>query len=508
MKPKFWLSPLVVVLLAATIPYLIAALNGGQDWVFTGVLANPADGASYLAKVREGWEGAWRFTLPFTAQPGAGAYLFLYYLFLGHLARWLGLPIILIYHIARLAGAAALVYALSRFVTVIFPNRPDLGRIALWLMAVGSGMGWIILFLGPPPSDFWVAEAFPFLAMYTNPHFSLGVALLLLALGWVIDSGARARALKLLVVGLLISVVFQFALVVALVAAAAWVLWTWIETRRLDWLPIVSLGALGGPYLLYQFWAIQSDPVLAGWNAQNITPSPYLYDFVISFSPALLLALPGILGLERQAQHPARRLLISWFALGLLLIYVPFALQRRFMLGFYIPTAALAVYGIDFLRQRYVSLAKVLVPLTFSLALPTNILLIVIGLIGVLGHSSFLYLRADEARALAWIEQQTPSRALVVASPELARWIPGMTGRRVIYGHPYETVNAAREEQWVNTVYQQPGPVNLEMLESRKVDYVIYGPREKSLASKADFSALRLAFQDGQVQVYAVAKGP
>ena len=81
----------VVVGLAIVLPFVIAALVGGPQRVFVGFLFNPIDGATYLAKMYEGLMGQWRFTLPYTAEPGQGAYLFLFYLFLGHLARWTGL---------------------------------------------------------------------------------------------------------------------------------------------------------------------------------------------------------------------------------------------------------------------------------------------------------------------------------------------------------------------------------------------------------------------------------
>ena len=206
---------LVVVFLLLTLPFALAAFIGGREQVFIGFLANPADGITYLAKMYQGWSGTWLFQLPFSAEPGSGAYLFLFYLFLGHLARWLGLPLIIIFHLARLLGAGLLLFALARFYDYVFAGRPDLYRIAFWLTVIGSGMGWLILALGPPPTDFWVAEAYPFLAMYTNPHFPIGLALILFSFTLMLDPAARFKEGKLLLAGLLIAVILPFGLVVA-----------------------------------------------------------------------------------------------------------------------------------------------------------------------------------------------------------------------------------------------------------------------------------------------------
>lgn len=501
---------LVVVLLALTLPFVMAALLGGREHVFIGFLLNPVDGASYLAKMYQGWSGTWRFTLPFTAEPGNGAYLFLFYLFLGHLSHWLGLPLIITFHLARLVGAGLLMFALARFYDLVFSNRPDLYRIAYWLTLVGSGMGWLILALGFLPTDFWVAEAYPFLSMYSNPHFPIGLALMLSSFTMLVDNTTRFREVKLLFSGLLISVVLPFGMVVAVSLGVLYMVWTWLETRRLEWLPLLCLGLLGGPFLLYQFWAAQIDPALAVWNRQNQTPSPPIWDFLLSFSPALILALLGTYQALRDRINPMRKIMISWLVFGILLVYFPFTLQRRFMLGYYIPVTALAVLGIDFLRQRYGQRVRMLVPAIFGLALPTTILIILIGFVGVLGRSSSLYMSRNEARALDWIREETPARALVLAAPDMGSLIPGFTGRRVIYGHPFETANAVQEEQRVKEFYSQTGKVTAStpLLLDRKVNFVMYGPRERLLGGELDFSALHLTFESGTVQIYAIQGTP
>mgnify|MGYP001345878526 FL=1 len=58
----------VLILLAANLPYALAyAAPDGR--VFGGILFALEDGLSYLAKMRQGWRGAWLFTLPYTAEP-------------------------------------------------------------------------------------------------------------------------------------------------------------------------------------------------------------------------------------------------------------------------------------------------------------------------------------------------------------------------------------------------------------------------------------------------------
>lgn len=506
----------IAVLLAAVIlPYVVAALAAGEAFDYIGFLINPFDSASYLAKMRQGWEGSWRFVLPFTAQPGEGAYLFTFYLFLGHLARITGLSMVLVFHIARGIGSLLLLLALARFVHRVFRDQADLAMVAFALAAVGSGMGWLLMFSGYLTSDTWVAEAYPFLSMFSNPHFPIGLAILLWYFAPLMGAGERPRpALLLLLAGLAVSVIMPFGVVVGLLIAGSTVLWKWLEARRqtrtaaLDWQHVFWFGLVGGLFLLYQFWAAQTDPILAGWNAQNLTITRPLWDVVLSLSPALPLALIGVVYLWREKSHPARHLLIAWLVLGLALIYVPFSLQRRFMLGLYVPTAVLALLGVQVLRARFKRPLRGLIPTLLSLSFLTNVLWVLILMMGALTHPPELYLATNEVQAFAWIRSNTAPDALVLASPEIGLLIPGLTGRRVIYGHPYETVNAVEEQAAVESFFREPVVVTRDdpRLEERGVSYIFYSPREAELAlgGGPDFTALPVVFQAGSVTIYEV----
>ncbi|MGW8250826.1 MAG: hypothetical protein ACWGO1_09310, partial [Anaerolineales bacterium] len=177
-KPWLVWAASVVLALAVILPYLYAAAAAGESHVFGGILFNPMDGNSYLAKMYQGFLGDWQFRLPYTADPGRGAYLFMFYLFLGHAARVLGLSLAVVYHATRVAGALIMLLAIYRFCTALLPDR-RLVVLAFVLTSLGSGLGWLALPFGAFTADFWVAEAYPFLSAYANPHFPLALGLLL-----------------------------------------------------------------------------------------------------------------------------------------------------------------------------------------------------------------------------------------------------------------------------------------------------------------------------------------
>jgi hypothetical protein len=113
---------------------------------------------------------------------------------------------------------------------------------------------------------------------------------------------------------------------------------SWVVRRLLA----VLLG--GGLPIIYAMWVTTSHPVLRGWNEQNQTLSPPLWDLILSFSPALLFAIPGAWAIWRGRVSQGRILLL-WGVLGILLMYLPFGLQRRLLSGLMIPLVGLAVMG-------------------------------------------------------------------------------------------------------------------------------------------------------------------
>ncbi|MBI3158866.1 MAG: hypothetical protein HYZ26_04635 [Chloroflexi bacterium] len=495
----FFVAVLLTFLLALGLPYLYAARVAGQGYAFGGLLVNPPDGNTYLAKMRQGWRGEWLFTLPYNYETGAGALINLPYIFLGHLARWLGLPLALTFHAARLAAAAFLLWALYRFLAALFPVGPG-RRWAFLLAAFGSGFGWLAALAGGFTPDLWVGEAYPFLGAYSNVHFPLGLGLQLLLLTPEETPLTLRRGLGLVGLAALLALVSAFS--VPVVAAVWGGLWLWRLARRqparLAFRHALLSGLGGGPVLLYDLWAIRRDPLLAGWSGQNVTTLPPGWELLVAFSPALLLALPGAFGALRRAGD-AWQLPAVWALVCPLLAAVPFALQRRFLVGYFVPLAALAVYALG----EYVSesAARRTRWTVFVLAVPTNVLLLLSSAFGAQTRAPELYLTQGERAAFAWLEANTLAGARLLAGPETGLFVPVYTDARVYYGHPFETVEAGRKAAELEAFYAAPDP---EFLARLGAEYLFYGPRERALGPPPDLAGLRLVYERDDVAIYAV----
>jgi hypothetical protein len=456
-----------VFLLAVSAPFIYAHFAADSQHVFGGFLLNPIDGNSYLAKMRQGYDGAWSFTLPYTAEPGSGAAINLYYIFLGHIARWLGWGLAFTFHAARLLGATALCAALWRLQARSLP--PGQRTWAFVLALFGSGLGWLAAAFGGFTSDFWVAEAYPFLAAFANAHFALGLALQIYLLT---PLQPNEQPSSLAPAALLLAVIYPFGWAVALAAllAHAILAWSLRSSARPALLQAVWVLAGGLPIAAYSLWVVNAHPVLAQWNAQNLTPAPPLWDFVVCFSPVLVIAVLGAAALIRERRQEAY-VLLAWAAAGIALLYLPLGLQRRFVSGVYVPLGALAVLGLaQWLRQP----ARLRIVTTGLLltSILTNVLILLGSAQAARAQEPALFLSADEAAAYGWLDEHAAPGALVLAPPQNGLRLPAYANVRVWYGHPFETINADQRRAEVEAFFD--GHLDQsQFLAEKQFDYVL-----------------------------------
>jgi hypothetical protein len=311
-----------------------------------------------------------------------------------------------------------------------------------------------------------------------------------------------------LLASLALAIMSPFAIVIALVCWSGMALWDLVEARfrqipartqgilyRLVW---IALGGL--PMLAYQLFAISSDSLLSGWGAQNLTAAPPLWDVAISLSPLLILAPFGVRAVLSSG-HEKGRLLVVWCVASLVLLYAPWTLQRRFMMGIFIPVVTLAALSLDGMVKdvRRFWFRGVLLIIW---VLPTNFLVFQAGLHGINTRDSSLYLSRDESAGLDWIETNTPPDALILAAPETGLFIPTHTGRRVIYGHPYETVQAESQKIRVERFFRGTLSPDTDIL-LRMADYIYYGPREREIGWNVLLEGLRPVYKNQSVLIYS-----
>jgi len=512
-----------LVLLAFS-PLLWVALHGTPGWQFMGVLHNYQDGATYISKMRLGFDGNWLVYFQDTPEPHSGAFIQVLYLLLGHLSRVLSIPQIILFHVARVGASLFMYVALYQLGATIW-TRVRARRIFFLVVVLGAGLGW---FFGPLLQDSalpdlaGVPETFSFYSTFMNVHFPLTIACLaLLASMFItayrpgaeedpsIDSSWPMASLLSIILALL----YPQALVPIGAALILYVGIVWLQDRRmplrlLRWLLAVVVPAI--PIAAYYEITVTYNPAMALWNRQNVTTAPTPLELVIGLGVPLIVALPGIYRAIRRFERDGDRVMLLWLACIVVAIYVPINVQRRFMVGMMIPMAYFATRAIEDVwlprigRRWRPAVGSIFIPF---IAISQLLMLFLPVLPAITGYPQLavgIFLERDYALAYSWLDARTSETDVILASPLASAWIPAWVGSRVVYGHPYETLNADVKKQQVLDWYTATNGADCHTLLSEySVRYILYGPEEQKLGQTVCLSTLHQVAQIGSVTVYA-----
>ena len=253
-------------------------------WQFAGILVNPFDGHSYLAKIRQGLEGNWLFHLTYTPEPHAGAFIFTFYLALGHLAALLHLSPILIFHLARLVAGLCLLLVAFRFIAWVTPHFQERRLAFRSSLVLRVWVGWVVIF-GAFPIDLWVPEAFVPYSLYANPHFPLAMALMLVIFQLILaHSTFNVQHLTFTgLAALALALTLPFALLTVWAVLAVFLAWLYITSRRLPWPQIwltLDVGVIFGSSYRLRLLDFDHQPDPGRLVGSKYYGGPVRYQFV------------------------------------------------------------------------------------------------------------------------------------------------------------------------------------------------------------------------------------
>lgn len=504
------------MMLWTSLPYLVGYALSSVEWRFGGAFIYPQDGYSYLAKMRQGAAGAWLIHLPYTSEAHAPAPVWTLYPLLGKLAVLTGLSFEAMYHLARLAGGLALLGALALFLRAFVPHRAW-RHFAFVLIVVSGGLGWLLSALFPRyiPLELLAPHLYVFAMLYSPPHMSLGLAVLLLmfvgARGWVEVIGLLGVALAFIrpeTVPIFWGVVVVYLMASRVVGAGLVP-----APGQPQGLPLRSMirrllpAAMGLPVLAAVYAAVMLNPAFRAWMAQNPFPAPAPLDLALGLAPLLPF---GLLALRGQRWWRGPGLLVAVWAVAVpVLAYLPFGSQSRLLSGIVIPWGILASDGWlhvvrPALRRVWRRPATVLWIEVSALSALWFILLA--GLYVSTRPADLFYAPAAQEMA-AWLTAHAPDR------PVLSAWRTGnllaaQGTVRVFLGHPIETLDYAAKAAEVERFFQATTTAEerLALLRRYEIGYVAYGPWERELGGfdPANAPELRQVFAAGEYALYQV----
>lgn len=526
----------LLVLAVSSIPYVLGYGFAPTGMEFGGLLVDLDDGYSYLAAMRQGLDGGWEYRILFTPEEHPGAYLHTFYLSLGKLSSLLGLSLIQAYHLARLTCGLLLLVTAYVFLSHFLP-RGGPRLVAYLLTSLSSGLGWLVLLSGSTtlqglsPIDFWLMDAYTFFILFTFPHSAMAVTLLLLFLMLALNHLETYSLRALLLAGVvLVPVCVIHPFTILLVDGILGVYWILLSLNRSRFLgreaaAIVMWAFVPVPLLLYYLQVFASNPVLQNWAAQNLLPSPPIGHLLVGYGIVVLLAVAGAAHLVQRRNERAL-LLVAWAVAALVLLYMPFSLQRRMVEGLHIPLCVLATVGLfayvlpsamrfrwirryaDWRRYESATVRRLLLFTVVVATIPSNLYLVAAYSGSALSADPQLFFREDEVVAIDWMRDGTDRSDAVLASYEIGRYIPARAGNTVFMGHFHETVDVDRKKQLAESFFRRTtsDDFRVDLLSKYRIRLLFHGPAEQQLGGfdPSGVSYLIPVYHHSSVTIYRV----
>ena len=481
-----WRLPLLMGLVLAivtAIPYAYAYAVQSPGHVFLGFFYLGDDANTYLAKMRQGWEGAWAWQNRYTTESSPTAYLFMFWIVLGHIAALTSLPLIVVFHLARVAAAFALMGAVWLFVRHFIEDR-SARRFALLFCAIGLGMGYVIQALGHPvifgnqtdTLDWRMPELSAFYSVLALPHFAWSGVFA--ALGVVLTLTAIQRGSPTL--GVLAGLAWlgqasihpQMPILMGGATALALLL---RPARPRGWVAGALAFAIPAPYILYSYLAFVGNPEVQRWtfHSKNALP-PESISLFFAIAPQLLLALIGLPGaLRRRSREDL--FLVGWLVLLAVILYLPNPagdLRRRFLDGLYLPLVVLGARGLyeDILPRLRSLRARRLIPFSYVSFAAVGSAFLVLAPLAVAASPQYSMPTA-EYQGLSWLGGQPAGR--VLAMPGVGLYIPAYSSDTVYVGHYDETFDYVNKTQTALKVLTGQEDIE-QFIQANQIRYVVW----------------------------------
>jgi hypothetical protein len=522
---SFTLVFAAVIAALSLLPYLLAYVLTPPGHHFAGFFFIADDATTYLAKMRQGADGSWLWNDPYTSEPHGGVLLFSFYLLFGHLAALLHLPLVATYHLARLSGAIALVIAVDRLCRRLL--APELHRLAMVLVILGSGAGFLAQALGNPSVfgsqlealDLHLPELTGWYSILAVPHFAWATALIIAALlGLLRIAEAPAWRPVALTAAALIALTAIHPQMIPVLG----LIWIVYQGVLVAWGARPSIRSLGAqlvpflataPLLLYNAWILFYDPTIAEWARQWRHQAPGPLSLALSLGLPLLAAVVGMVVAWRRREQ-GLALMLVWPPLVFALLYLPNLanIQRRLLDAIYVPIGMLAAVGLRALTRRLRGARRRRIQVILVTACcVSSVLVLAIALRFASGAFSEAYIDNDAWQAMQWLSAHHQRSDRALSSPGSGQLLPAWAGVQVYVGHYSETLDYFQKIRNVGAALKPDAPASTvrAFLQANGITLLYWGPQEALTGFQPDGqSYLQLVHRDGTVAIYRVQRAP
>jgi hypothetical protein len=484
-------SVLMCFIVAAPICHGYKQAKEGHQFVgFVG--RYHSDFYSYLAWIRQAYDGHVLFKDMFTTEPHSRVFFHPLFWFIGSAARLTGTDVMAVCYVMQLFGCVLMIFGIYWFCAA-FTGDIATRMLAMVLTTTASGFGWMMTVpsntpLSQLPIDLWLNVANQFQAAVTS-FFTLPIAmgLMMWAMVWFLRYLNSGRLRDSVIAGLFalaLTATHQYDIVTVYAVLG---LWTVMQApRRLlsvlkkpvsilsqpPFAGMLLLVAVSISFALYSLAIVQFHPVLS--KVEWSMPPPTFMLHILGWGLPLLVCIAGLLFPSVWRQNRRVELLVGWLLINIVLLLLPIDFRRKLIWGMHVPMCLLAAMAV-------VALLRAMTRPLSNLTLRAGISITAAAIVAVfcaIGSWSFYselfkrntlhlfedYLPNTFVDALKWLDNNSDHSGVVIAGPAIAMMIPGRTGNTVFEGHWAQTLDRAGKRRFTRVLFSPNGLADLNMI--------------------------------------------
>jgi len=529
-------SIIVGVLFLTSLPYMVGLFLANGDVYLGGNYLNQGDLHVYLSNIEQVKNGKLLTANNFTSETQKDIFFAPLWLLLGWLARFLQINSLLIFHLARvIAGFIFLIFLFYYFLDIFFSKFFN-KLVAFILICFSSGLGFFFkprvegiitddrIIFNNFAIDLIMPEANVFLSLAHSALFIFSQLIILLIFYLVLKKEFKQRdLLYLFCSGCLLGFLHTYDIIIV---AAVLTVYFFVQLAffalkglKFSWqkylhkYTAVLISFL--PALAYWFFILKPEPTIWGWVEQNIILSSPVRGYIIGYLPVIVFCLISLYLIRHKLLNKKIIFLLCWIIILFILVYLPFAWQRKLISTVQIALAILGTYGALAIIRYFLKIyqAKIL-----------NIIVIIILLVFIsLSNLSFItstiyhyqelhyifYFPQNYWQAVNWYRDNSNDSQAILSAALNGSAIAGLTGWPVYVGHPHQTIDYKNKRDLLDNWFfkaDQQDQKKKEFLQENNINYIFYSEREKFLGeyNLDNIDWLDQVYDQQNVKIYKV----
>lgn len=458
----------------------------------------PTDYNFYLSRIKQGMEGRWTVVERYTPEPHNGSFIHGFYLLLGQIGRFVGVPLgreADVYHVARVVLGVALLVAIAEFCR---GTKGAWGILAFLLAVTASSFPKLADVNGAWRFGGYMAwwSVMDSLQRITFiPHILAGQSLIVVLIRLLTEPTVLRSGNNILFLGVLafiLGMLFPPGLV--FVGGVIGVLWVIRGRNTKEILPYGAVLLMGSASLLYLALMTSFYPWKRLVEVDIIRPLPFDYwEYVkaIGFiGPIGLIGLMVAFWKRDKMLYPAVAWVVAWIGFLMIFRFVPQQSPLRFSeMVPHIPLAVLSAYALKKIGEirgigvigggmAVVLVASGLFHMYSSFLWQKDFIdhKIRASLPLVPTGSYVMYPLKDFISAMGYLWDATKGEGVILSETTAGNYIPAKSGNTVYAGHD-NTVGFEEKKILVKQFFA--GKMSKEWLKSTGASYIFFGPQER-----------------------------